>query len=125
MKASILILFFVLSIACYPSASGQLHNFFEHVHDTFHKAGEDVRIFFKLDRRQDKASDTKSTETAQVVATSQSTETPKITTVAPITTTKAFDKVETTTKEGRENFAGGCATGFMRTADGRCKPTFG
>nr|1V28_A Chain A, Paralytic Peptide [synthetic construct] len=23
-----------------------------------------------------------------------------------------------------ENFAGGCATGFMRTADGRCKPTF-
>nr|P30254.1 RecName: Full=Paralytic peptide 2; AltName: Full=Paralytic peptide II; Short=PP II [Manduca sexta]AAB19335.1 Mas PP II=paralytic peptide [Manduca sexta, Peptide, 23 aa] [Manduca sexta] len=23
-----------------------------------------------------------------------------------------------------ENFAGGCATGFLRTADGRCKPTF-
>nr|P30253.1 RecName: Full=Paralytic peptide 1; AltName: Full=Paralytic peptide I; Short=PP I [Manduca sexta]AAB19336.1 Mas PP I=paralytic peptide [Manduca sexta, Peptide, 23 aa] [Manduca sexta]1HRL_A Chain A, PARALYTIC PEPTIDE I [synthetic construct] len=23
-----------------------------------------------------------------------------------------------------ENFAGGCATGYLRTADGRCKPTF-
>nr|2DJ9_A Chain A, growth-blocking peptide [Mamestra brassicae] len=23
-----------------------------------------------------------------------------------------------------ENFAGGCLTGFMRTPDGRCKPTF-
>nr|1IRR_A Chain A, paralytic peptide [synthetic construct] len=23
-----------------------------------------------------------------------------------------------------ENFVGGCATGFKRTADGRCKPTF-
>ncbi|XP_028037593.1 growth-blocking peptide, long form-like [Bombyx mandarina] len=30
----------------------------------------------------------------------------------------------TTEKEGRENFVGGCATGFKRTADGRCKPTF-
>ncbi|XP_022122917.2 growth-blocking peptide, long form [Pieris rapae] len=27
-------------------------------------------------------------------------------------------------KDGRENFAGGCATGFKKTADGRCKPTF-
>nr|2DJC_A Chain A, growth-blocking peptide [Spodoptera litura] len=23
-----------------------------------------------------------------------------------------------------ENFAAGCATGYQRTADGRCKPTF-
>ncbi|CAH0717197.1 unnamed protein product, partial [Brenthis ino] len=30
----------------------------------------------------------------------------------------------TTEKEGRENFFGGCSTGFKRTADGRCKPTF-
>lgn len=30
----------------------------------------------------------------------------------------------TTQKEGRENFFGGCSTGFKRTADGRCKPTF-
>nr|AAB26336.1 paralytic peptide I, PP I [Trichoplusia ni=cabbage looper, Hubner, hemolymph, Peptide, 24 aa] [Trichoplusia ni]prf//1916199B paralytic peptide [Trichoplusia ni] len=24
-----------------------------------------------------------------------------------------------------ENFSGGCLAGYMRTADGRCKPTFG
>nr|AAB26337.1 paralytic peptide II, PP II [Trichoplusia ni=cabbage looper, Hubner, hemolymph, Peptide, 23 aa] [Trichoplusia ni]prf//1916199A paralytic peptide [Trichoplusia ni] len=23
-----------------------------------------------------------------------------------------------------ENFSGGCLAGYMRTADGRCKPTF-
>nr|P30252.1 RecName: Full=Paralytic peptide 2; AltName: Full=Paralytic peptide II; Short=PP II [Heliothis virescens]AAB19330.1 Hev PP II=paralytic peptide [Heliothis virescens, Peptide, 23 aa] [Heliothis virescens] len=23
-----------------------------------------------------------------------------------------------------ENFAGGCIPGYMRTADGRCKPTY-
>lgn len=38
-------------------------------------------------------------------------------TTAPPTST-------TTQKEGRENFFGGCSTGFKRTADGRCKPTF-
>lgn len=30
----------------------------------------------------------------------------------------------TTKKEGRENFAAGCSTGYKRTPDGRCKPTF-
>ncbi|XP_073964362.1 growth-blocking peptide, long form-like [Choristoneura fumiferana] len=29
-----------------------------------------------------------------------------------------------TEKEGRENFKAACATGYGRTPDGRCKPTF-
>lgn len=48
------------------------------------------------------------------------------TTTQPVTApTTIANNVTTTVKEGKENFAGGCATGFMRTADGRCKPTFG
>lgn len=31
---------------------------------------------------------------------------------------------ETAGKDGRENFTGGCATGYQRTSDGRCKPTY-
>ncbi|XP_045451398.1 growth-blocking peptide, long form-like [Melitaea cinxia] len=30
----------------------------------------------------------------------------------------------TTEKDGRESFTGGCTTGYQRTPDGRCKPTF-
>ncbi|XP_028037586.1 growth-blocking peptide, long form-like [Bombyx mandarina] len=30
----------------------------------------------------------------------------------------------TTEKDGRDNFKGECATGFKRTADGRCRPIF-
>ncbi|CAH2093139.1 unnamed protein product [Euphydryas editha] len=30
----------------------------------------------------------------------------------------------TTEKDGRESFTGGCITGYERTPDGRCKPTF-
>nr|BAJ21203.1 precursor of insect cytokine ENF peptide [Samia cynthia pryeri] len=47
------------------------------------------------------------------------------TTTQTVTSTTSVSIVTTTKKDGRENFAGGCATGFMRTADGRCKPTFG
>ncbi|CAH4033454.1 unnamed protein product [Pieris brassicae] len=38
-------------------------------------------------------------------------------------TTKASNTTDDD-KDGRENFAGGCATGFKKTSDGRCKPTF-
>ncbi|XP_075972872.1 growth-blocking peptide, long form-like [Anticarsia gemmatalis] len=30
----------------------------------------------------------------------------------------------TTKKDGKENFSGACLPGYVRTADGRCKPTF-
>lgn len=39
-----------------------------------------------------------------------------------ITTTPAI--TTTTVKEGRETLSGGCSTGFKRTPDGRCMPTF-
>lgn len=32
--------------------------------------------------------------------------------------------IASTTQGGRENFLGACAPGYVRTADGRCKPSF-
>ncbi|XP_061719215.1 growth-blocking peptide, long form-like [Cydia pomonella] len=49
----------------------------------------------------------------------------KVTETTPIyTPTTLESKVdqETTTEKGRENFKGGCQTGYKRTADGRCMP---
>lgn len=35
-----------------------------------------------------------------------------------------IENVQTNDTDGRENFAGGCISGYKRTSDGRCKPTF-
>lgn len=76
-------------------------------------------IFFKDD------DDNKPSETTTPVVTTSSTTSAPSSSFSPTTIpTGDTGKDNTTEKDGRENFQGGCATGFMRTADGRCKPTF-
>ncbi|KAG6463301.1 hypothetical protein O3G_MSEX013792 [Manduca sexta] len=119
----------ILAISCSSPVNGDLNGFFGDIHKKVHHAGRGVGKLFKLEN-----SDTRNEERIVFPDDDQDVaprrEQPKITTKAPTTeapttTTTAANTAETTTtKEGRENFAGGCATGFLRTADGRCKPTF-
>nr|BAJ21209.1 precursor of insect cytokine ENF peptide [Theretra japonica] len=117
MKLSIVIFCFVLAIGCYsPVNGGSIHRFLENVKQDLRKTGDDVIHFFDSGEREDyKKNYAPAVETTAI---------PKQPVTVPTTTVAPITAETTTKKDGRENFAGGCATGFMRTADGRCKPTF-
>ncbi|XP_041973389.1 growth-blocking peptide, long form-like [Aricia agestis] len=67
--------------------------------------------------------DVRSYENPPQVPTTPVAVTEPPTTTKPPTTTVAPASKTATEKDGRENFAGGCSTGFKRTPDGRCMPT--
>ncbi|KAJ0179318.1 hypothetical protein K1T71_005030 [Dendrolimus kikuchii] len=105
----------ILTLSC-VQVSGT--NFLEKLTAPVKKAADRVNdaIFFKDDDNEP-PSTTKSPEVTTSAAPPS--------TLPPTTTqTTTTAKTNTTDKDGRENFKGGCSTGFMRTADGRCKPTF-
>nr|ACR78449.1 growth-blocking peptide [Heliothis virescens] len=135
MKLTISILFCVILTLPYTSADGPLKNFFSRIHDSVHqsvqKVKEDVHnVFHPNDKIQQENTDESihfveeesKEDLAAQVARQQAEVTPA---PAISTTTPQSGAVNTTTeaKDGRENFSGGCIPGYMRTADGRCKPT--
>lgn len=98
-------------------------NFFGSIASSIKKTTQDVKdvIFFNDDNDDDSQSTTKETPVTSTNNDEISTST------LPSTTTLSSNNEKpsnTTEKEGKENFSGGCLTGYMRTADGRCKPTF-
>ncbi|KAJ8726975.1 hypothetical protein PYW08_015372 [Mythimna loreyi] len=144
MKLTISILFCVILTLQYNGVDGKLKNFFEKIHGSVHgaadKVKEDLNNFFHPDANKQQENQNESsnihfveseenTDAAaaakrpvEVTPTTSTTQTPAVTDPSSFNATTLAPS--TTTKDGRENFDGGCLTGFMRTPDGRCKPTF-
>ncbi|XP_047023331.1 growth-blocking peptide, long form-like [Helicoverpa zea] len=136
MKLTISILFCVILTLPFTNADGPLSNFFGRIHNSVHQSVQKVRedvhnVLHPNDNVQQGNTDESihfveeesKEDLAATVARQQAEVTPAPTTS---TTTPQSGAVNTTTegKDGRENFAGGCIPGYMRTADGRCKPTY-
>lgn len=145
MKFTIAILFCVVLSLQY-SANGSPQNFIanyrQKLHESINNINQNVRSLFhpnenkKLQQNNDAASsiffveEESEEDFAAAAAARRPVEVTTPSTTTSTTTTTTVKPVETTTKnatddKGRENFAAGCATGYQRTADGRCKPTFG
>ncbi|XP_068627654.1 plasmatocyte-spreading peptide-like [Battus philenor] len=100
---------------------------FGRIQQSAQKIGDDIKNVFQNNGRRRsqykyepvKVSKPEESEEDRIVF-----ERPVTSTQATLTTTKATAKTNGTEQEGRENFRGACATGYERTADGRCKPTF-
>lgn len=134
MKVSIFVSCCILTLFCI-SVHGDLQFSLGAIPKVATKVKEDVRSFLQI-KTTDKANEgsitfKNSEEEVPIYTTKAPEVTPgasiqrsdvETTTVTVITSTTA--KTNTSEKDGRENFVAGCATGFMRTADGRCKPTF-
>nr|BAA34952.1 growth-blocking peptide [Mamestra brassicae]BAD20459.1 growth-blocking peptide [Mamestra brassicae]BAD20460.1 growth-blocking peptide [Mamestra brassicae]BAD20461.1 growth-blocking peptide [Mamestra brassicae]BAJ21212.1 precursor of insect cytokine growth blocking peptide [Mamestra brassicae] len=152
MKLTITILFCVILTLQYNGADAQFKDLFGKIHDSVHgtadKVKQDLNTIFnpnakKQQENKDESSnihfveDESEEDFAAAAAARKPVEvTPapeaSETTIEPVTSSTPLASSEnattlapsTTTVKGRENFAGGCLTGFMRTPDGRCKPTF-
>ena len=141
MKLTISILFCVILTLQYNGADGERKGLFGRIQGTVNKVKQDVNNLFHPDEKKQQAEEESSNihfkedepekdfaaafaarKPVEPAAAPVTTSTILIatTTLSPITTTAKNE----TEKDGRENFAGGCVTGFMRTPDGRCKPTF-
>ncbi|XP_047535375.1 growth-blocking peptide, long form-like [Vanessa atalanta] len=134
------------------SDAGLVRDIFGSVHDAAHKVRDDIHQTFypKQDQKKETVdvvhvADNKNNDNNQFVFVTTSTaatvnkevskeptgfvmpkdddETKFVFPSMP-TTEATVNITSTTVKDGRENFAGGCSTGYERTADGRCKPTF-
>lgn len=118
----------------YNSADGQLNKIFGSVQGSAKKLTDDVKTLFNPNKKQEENNDASSNiffeeDTNDDVRSEQTVQQVEVTTQSTTSTTtpQSVAKNETTGqdgKDGRENFSGGCLTGYMRTADGRCKPTF-
>lgn len=154
MKICFFVLCCLVSTLHYKSVMGGLvKDFFEKVHDTAHTVREDLEKSLHLNGHDTNSTETEKekdqvpTETnveknkessTNIPTTSTTTTAPKVettpsttqsvtvsTTASTVTTTVATGpNANTTEGEGRENFKATCQTGYQRTADGRCKPTF-
>lgn len=146
MKLTIAILFCVVLSLQY-SADGIpqtfLNDYRQRVHNSLSKVRQNLNSLFpgenkKVQQNNDAASSIvfreEKSEEDFAAAAAAARKPVEVTTPPTVPTTVAttVKPVETTTKnatdgddKGRENFAAGCATGYQRTADGRCKPTFG
>ncbi|XP_026747124.1 plasmatocyte-spreading peptide-like [Trichoplusia ni] len=142
MKLAINILFCLILISQYNCANGNLKELFSNVRGSINssanKIRQDVKSFFNP---SDKSAGNK--ESSNIVFVEDNGETagaargnkPVDVTPGSIINTSTQASVPTEAKnatttvdkddKGRENFSGGCLAGYMRTADGRCKPTFG
>ncbi|KAJ8725000.1 hypothetical protein PYW07_015958 [Mythimna separata] len=143
MKLTISILFCVILTLQYNGADGKLKDLFGKIHDSVHGTADKVKedlnsLFHPNDKNQQGNNDASSNiHFADSEENTDAAKKPDEVTPAPTTTTTAAPAVpnapsdnpttlapSTTTKDGRENFSGGCVAGYMRTPDGRCKPTF-
>ncbi|CAG4940690.1 unnamed protein product [Colias eurytheme] len=133
-----------LILCCALANAGLLRDFAESLHETSHKIGDDIRRVIHptnasprneittsttLATPQKKENTIEKVDTSEtaIVFPSTDTEETKPSTVKsdvmePSSTVASASTTEK--KDGRENFGGGCSTGFKRTADGRCLPTF-
>nr|O61704.1 RecName: Full=Plasmatocyte-spreading peptide; Flags: Precursor [Chrysodeixis includens]AAC16546.1 plasmatocyte-spreading peptide precursor [Chrysodeixis includens] len=141
MKLTINILFCLILISQYNSANGNLRDLFNNVRGSISSSANKIRqdvktLFHPSDKSGNK-------ESSNIVFVEDKDEgavgpardnKPVAVTPAPVvsTTTQASAPTVATNgtatggkdDKGRENFNGGCLAGYMRTADGRCKPTF-
>lgn len=130
MKLISFFIFCVILTLQYNIVKGDSRIFFgdvdEFIRNKIHKTVDlfDVNIF--NNRKNDNnamPTDKKTDEVPKNSNVEVITEKVETTTQSPTTATAATN-VETTTEKGRENFAGSCLPGYLRTADGRCKPSF-
>lgn len=126
------------------SVNGDINNMFGGISNTMQKVRSDVksalrlkneeRIIFKESEEDVRDFSAVRPEANQVNAgrkegevetrTQPAATTTVNTKVNPTTVSPTAKSNTTTIKDGRENFAGACTTGYQRTADGRCMPTF-
>ncbi|XP_046969363.1 growth-blocking peptide, long form-like [Vanessa cardui] len=135
------------------SDAGLVKGIIGSIHDAAHKVREDIHQTFHPKQEHKKetvdvvhvADNKKAADNNQLVFATTSTvatvnkeaskeptgfvmpkddDEPKFVFASMPTTEATVNISSTTVKDGRENFAGGCSTGYERTADGRCKPTF-
>ncbi|XP_050347875.1 growth-blocking peptide, long form-like [Nymphalis io] len=130
--------------------AGLVKGIISSIHDTAHKVRDDIHqaLHFKEDPKKETAdvvtvADNKTNGDNKFVATSTAAynnkevnkevtgvvmpkdeDDSKLIFVTNPTTESTVNFTSTTVKDGRENFAGGCSTGYERTVDGRCRPTF-
>lgn len=114
----------ILIINFCDSVNGSFNGLLSKLRDPLPTIDQNFRIVFR-DSSEDTTRRDQITRVAKNDLPATSATLSETTTQLVITTTKSAGNVTKTKIEGKEIFAGGCASGFMRTADGRCKPTFG
>lgn len=117
---------FVLCCAIFTSYSvsvnGDLNKVFGGLGNALQKASSDIKNAFNL-KPEDRITFEDNDETEREFPTAATKASVVVeTTTHPSTATinPNAKSNSTTVKDGRENFAGACSTGFQRTADGRC-----
>lgn len=124
-------------LTSYSVVSGDLRDFMKNIGNAAKKDISDTmnafnfnnenRIIFKESKEDKRDFSAARTETNQVKEANVEKEEAKVetSTLSATTTVNPAAKSNSTTgKDGRENFAAACSTGFKRTADGRCMPTY-
>lgn len=130
MKVPCFMLCYVILISYNVSAIGDINKFFKNLDIVAQKVRSDVKNTFARNiQSEDRIVFKESEEDKRDFGTTVTIQKKYVnveTTTQPATTTviSAAKSNATTGKDGRENFAGACSTGFQRTADGRCMPTF-
>lgn len=125
MKFLCFILCCVLFTSYSTSVSADINNVFEGISNAVVKVKSDIKNKFIIkqedrivfpDSKDERKFPTAAPE-ARVVA--KTTPPPAMPPVNPPAKSNS-----TTGKDGRENFAGACSSGFQRTDDGRCMPEY-
>ncbi|KAI5632769.1 paralytic/GBP/PSP peptide domain-containing protein [Phthorimaea operculella] len=152
MKLSIFVVFCLFLTLQYESVScGVVQSFLEKGHEVIETVRKDVQNVFHLNKNEkddkvaEKENSDKETEPEKISTTTELNKTEKkentetknedknevlTTTAKSSSTTASTDKIaapeesSAESQQGRENFKASCASGYKRTADGRCKPTY-
>ncbi|CAK1578338.1 unnamed protein product [Parnassius mnemosyne] len=128
MKLSIFILFcYVITILSLQIKGDVVVDLFGKIQESAQRIGDDIKSVFQSKNRRNNQYESRIVFKTDEDAPDKTTATNVVTnTQVPVTTVKSDSDSKTngTVPDGRENFRGACATGYERTADGRCKPTY-
>ncbi|KPJ16907.1 Plasmatocyte-spreading peptide [Papilio machaon] len=128
MKLSLIVLLCVGIVVISPESNGDVVvDLFGKIQESAQKIGDDIKNVFQSNNKQNnqypresvKVSKPDSRDADRIVFDRSEV------TQASVTTPKGVsNNTKADPQAGRENFRGACATGYERTSDGRCKPTF-
>lgn len=108
-----------------PKVNGDVVvDLFGKIQESAQKLGDDIKYVFESNNRKNKQYKYESPAVSKPVGDKNAVTNPVTSTQAPVTSVKSEEKSNETNQTGRDNFRAACATGYERTPDGRCKPTF-
>ncbi|XP_013175413.1 PREDICTED: plasmatocyte-spreading peptide-like [Papilio xuthus] len=128
MKLSLIVIFCVGIIVISHEANGDVVvDLFGKIQESAQKIGDDIKNVFQSNNKRNNQYPKESVKVSKpdnVDADRIVFDRSEVTQASVSTPKSVSNGTNANGQDGRENFRGACATGYQRTSDGRCKPTF-